>query len=135
MNPKNGDLVCPKCKAKLIGSDYRTLPPAYKCLSCNTQNSELKLLMKCVDCTSTTELDDEPELLLYKYTANAHMPPTALQRIKPVNNVTQYFKNLGYTIIAPAFVSGKSGTQHLFDMLVLNKIDWAESQHPEKSSK
>jgi hypothetical protein len=130
---KNGDLVCPKCRTKLQlnGSDYRILPPAYKCLSCNTLNSEPKLLMKCVDCASTTELDDEPELMLYKYTANAHMPTKALQRIKPVNNVTQYFKNLGYTIIAPAFVSGKSGTQHLFDMLILNKINWAESAHSE----
>lgn len=132
---KSGDLVCPKCKTKLqlIGSDYRILPPAYKCQSCNTLNSEPKLLMKCVDCASTTELDDEPELMLYKYTANAHMPTKALQRIKPINNVTQYFKNLGYTIIAPAFVSGKSGTQHLFDLLVLSKINWAELQ-PSKNA-
>lgn len=127
---KNGDLVCPKCKAKLqlIGSDYRTLPSAYKCLSCNTLHSEPKLLVKCVDCTSTAELDDEPEILLYKYTANPHMPTKELQRIKPIDNVTQYFKDLGYTIVAPAFVSGRSGTQHLFDMLVLGKIDWAETQ-------
>jgi hypothetical protein len=131
---KNGDLICPKCKAKLqlIGSDYRTLPSAYKCLSCNTLHSEPKLLVKCVDCTSTAELDDEPEVMLYKYTPNPHMPTKELQRIKPIDNVTQYFKNLGYTIVAPAFVSGKSGTQHLFDMLVLGKIDWMESEHSDK---
>lgn len=131
---KNGDLICPKCKAKLqlIGSDYRTLPSAYKCLSCNTLHSEPKLLVKCVDCTSTAELDDEPEIMLYKYTANPQMPTKELQRIKPIDNVTQYFKNLGYTIVAPAFVSGRSGTQHLFDMLVLGKIDWMESEHSDK---
>jgi hypothetical protein len=131
---KNGDLVCPKCKAKLqlIGSDYRTLPSAYKCLSCNTLHSEPKLLAKCVDCTSTAELDDEPEILLYKYTANPQMPTKELARIKPIDNVTQYFKDLGYTIVAPAFVSGRSGTQHLFDMLILGKIDWAETEHFDK---
>jgi hypothetical protein len=88
--------------------------------------------MKCVDCTSTAELDDEPEIMLYKYTANPQMPTKELQRIKPIDNVTQYFKKLGYTIVAPAFVSGRSGTQHLFDMMVLGKIDWMESQHSDK---
>lgn len=134
---KNGDLVCPKCKAKLqlIGSDYRTLPSAYKCLSCNTLHSEPKMLVKCVDCTSTAELDDEPEVMLYKYIANPQMPTRELQRIKPLDNVTQYFKNLGYTIVAPAFVSGRSGTQHLFDMLILGKVDWIETEAVPAKSK
>jgi hypothetical protein len=52
------------------------------------------------------------------------MPTKELQRIKPVDSVTMYFKNLGYTIVAPAFVSGKSGTQHLFDMLILGRVGW-----------
>ncbi len=129
---RNGDLVCPKCKAKLqlIGSDYRVLPSAYKCLGCNTLHSEPQLLVKCVDCTSTAELDDEPEIMLYKYTANPQMPVKELQRIKPIDNVTQYFKSLGYTIVAPAFVSGRSGTQHLFDMLILGRVGWIETQQP-----
>ncbi len=127
---KNGDLICPKCKGKLqlIGSDYRTLPPAYKCLSCNTLNSEPKFTVKCGDCTSTADIDDEPEIMLYKYTANPQMPMAEVQRIKPLESVTQYFKNLGYTIVAPAFVSGRSGTQHLFDMLILGKVGWIETQ-------
>jgi hypothetical protein len=127
---KNGDLICPKCKAKLnlIGSDYRILPPAYKCLGCNTLNSEPKLVTKCAECSSTAELDEEPEILLYKYTANPQMPLTELQRIKPIDSVAQFFKSLGYTIVAPAFVSGRSGTQHLFDMLILGRVGWIEPQ-------
>ena len=127
---KNGDLLCPKCKAKLqlIGSDYRTLPPAYKCLGCNTLNSEPKLTIKCSDCTSSADIDDEPEILLYKYIANPQMPLQELQHIKPFETCTQFFKNLGYTIVAPAFVSGKSGTQHLFDMLILGRVGWVEIQ-------
>ena len=127
---KNGDLLCPKCKAKLqlIGSDYRTLPPAYKCLGCNTLNSEPKLTIKCSDCTSSADIDDEPEIMLYKYTANPQMPLQELQHIKPLETCTQFFKNLGYTIVAPAFVSGKSGTQHLFDMLILGRVGWVEIQ-------
>ena len=127
---KNGDLLCPKCKVKLqlIGSDYRTLPPAYKCLGCNTLNSEPKLTIKCSDCTSNADIDDEPEIMLYKYSANPQMPLQELQHIKPLETCTQFFKNLGYTIVAPAFVSGKSGTQHLFDMLILGRVGWVEIQ-------
>jgi hypothetical protein len=130
---KNGNLVCPKCKAKLnlIGSDYRILPPAYKCLGCNTLNSEPKLTAKCSECNSTADFDDEPEIQLYKYTANPQMPTKELQRIKPVESVTQYFKNLGYTIVAPAFVNGKSGTQHLFDMLILGRVGWITTDEEE----
>lgn len=129
---KNGDLVCPKCKAKLqlIGSDYRTLPPAYKCLGCNSLNSEPKLTVKCGDCTSTADIDDEPEILLYKYTANSQMPMQELQNIKPLEKVTEFFKSSGYTIVAPAYVSGRSGTQHLFDMLILGRVGWVETQTP-----
>jgi Zn finger protein HypA/HybF involved in hydrogenase expression len=127
---KNGDLLCPKCKVKLqlIGSDYRMLPPAYKCLGCNTLNSEPKLTVKCGDCTSTADIDDEPEILLYKYTANVQMPAQELLNIKPLDKVTDFFKSSGYTIVAPAYVSGKSGTQHLFDMLILGRVGWVETQ-------
>lgn len=56
------------------------------------------------------------------------MPLTELQRIKPIDSVAQFFKSLGYTIVAPAFVSGRSGTQHLFDMLILGRVGWIEPQ-------
>ncbi len=126
----NGDLVCPKCKAKLqlIGSDYRSLPPAYKCLSCNVLNNEPKLTAKCGECDFVTDFDDESEVLLYKYIANAQMPMMELQNIKPIARCSEFFKSLGYSIVAPAYVSGKSGTQHLFDMLILGRVGWVELQ-------
>ena len=70
---EHGDLVCPKCKSKLHrnGVDYRVLPPAYVCLSCNVRSSEPLLVVKCGDCGLTAQLDEEPEIFLYKYTANS----------------------------------------------------------------
>ena len=128
----NGDLVCPKCKTKLqlIGSDYRVLPPAYVCLGCNVRSSEPLLVMKCDDCSATAQLDEEPEVLLYKYTANSELPTQALQQMKPIAVCTNFFKSLGYTIVAPAFVSGRSGTQHLFDILILGRVGWVEPYNP-----
>lgn len=126
----NGDLVCPKCKGKLqlIGADYRILPPAYTCMNCNARNSEPLLVSKCIDCGATINLDEEPEVFLYKYTANSELSKQKTQQIKPIEVCSQFFKTLGYTVVTPAFVSGKSGTRHLFDMLVLGKVGWVESQ-------
>ncbi len=126
----NGDLVCPKCKTKLqlIGSDYRVLPPAYVCQGCNIRSSEPLLVVKCDDCGSTAQLDEEPEIFLYKYAANSELPRQELQQIKPLEVCTSFFKSLGYTFVAPAFVSGRSGTQHLFDILILGRVGWVEPQ-------
>lgn len=124
----NGDLVCPKCKAKLqlIGSDYRMLPPSYVCLGCNVRSSEPLLVVKCDDCGSTAQLDEEPEVFLYKYTANAELPMQKMQQIKPIEVCTKFFSNLGYTVVAPAYVSGRSATKHLFDILILGRVGWIE---------
>ncbi|MDR0373223.1 MAG: hypothetical protein LBI79_06680 [Nitrososphaerota archaeon] len=124
---QSGDLVCPKCKTKLEqGVDCRVLPPGYICLSCSTLNREPRFIIKCNDCTSVADIDDEPEILLYQYSANAQMPLHECQRIKPLGTCVQFFKSLGYTIVAPAFISGRSGIQHLFDILILDKVRWAE---------
>ena len=128
----NGDLVCPKCKAKLqlIGSDYRMLPPSYVCLGCNVRSSEPLLVIKCDDCGSTAQLDEEPEVFLYKYTANAELPMQEMQQIKPIEVCTKFFSNLGYTVVAPAYVSGRSETKHLFDILILGRVGWIEPNNP-----
>jgi hypothetical protein len=128
----NGDLVCPKCKAKLhlIGSDYRMLPPSYVCLGCNVRSSEPLLVVKCDDCGSTAQLDEEPEVFLYKYTANSELPMQEMQQIKPIEVCTKFFRNLGYTVVAPAYVSGRSGTKHLFDILILGRVGWIEPDNP-----
>ena len=126
----NGDLICPKCKGKLqlIGSDYRSLPPANMCLSCNTLNSEPLITTICGACGSSVEIDEASEIYLYKYTANSEIPLNEFQQIKPLDICTKFFKSHGYTIVAPAFVSGRSGTQHLFDILVLGRVGWVETQ-------
>jgi uncharacterized Zn finger protein (UPF0148 family) len=135
---QNGDLICPNCQSQLqsIGSDYRQLPSAYKCLSCNAISSEPKIALKCGDCTSAEDVDDEPEILLNKYTANLRVPLRELPHIKPLYTCAQFFKALGYTIVAPAFISGRSGTQHLFDILILGRVGWMETQNtsPNKAS-
>jgi hypothetical protein len=66
-----GILVCPFCKQQLIqaNSDYRILPPSYVCLNCNYRTNTPLIMAKCENCETTAELDEEPEIELYKYSA------------------------------------------------------------------
>lgn len=132
----NGGLVCPRCNVKLqtMGEDYRLLPSSYACLNCNARSSEPLLVAKCDNCNTTAELDEEPEVYLYKYTANSELPLREMQQIKPIEVCTKFFRALGYKVVAPAYVTGRSGTKHLFDMLVLGKVSvvGAGNQAPQK---
>lgn len=69
-----GSLVCPFCKQQLIqaNSDYRILPPSYVCLNCNCRTNSPLLMAKCENCETTAELDEEPEIELYKYMAKTN---------------------------------------------------------------
>jgi hypothetical protein len=124
----NGELVCPKCNVKLqtAGEDYKILPPSYVCLNCNVRSNEPLVVAKCDNCGTTAELDEEPEVYLYKYTVNSEMPLKEMQQIKPIEVCAKFFRALGYKVVAPAYVNGKSGTKHLFDMLVLGKVGLVE---------
>jgi hypothetical protein len=126
----NGDLVCPKCKGKLqlIGSDYRKLPSAYRCLECNNLTNDPLIAVTCKDCETTAEADEQPEIYLYTYSLNTSLQLKEIQQIKPLDVCTKFFKSLGYTIVAPAFVSGRSGTQHLFDILIMGRVGWIEQE-------
>ena len=131
-----GNLVCPKCKGKLnlIGADYRMLPPAYTCHNCRARNSEPLLVGKCGDCGATADLNEEPEVFLYKYTANSELSAKVTQQIKPIDVCSLFFKSVGYTVVAPAHVSGRSGIEHLFDMLILGRVGWVELSPPSITS-
>ena len=118
----SGDLVCPKCNGKLhlIGSDYRFLSQMYICSECRALNKDLLQLMKCSGCGTTSQVGEESEQYLYAYSLNEAAVAWLGDQIKPVEACSAYFRSLGCVVVAPAFVSGKSGTQHTFDMLVLD---------------
>lgn len=118
----SGDLVCPKCNSKLhlIGSDYRNLSQMYVCSECNALNKDLLQLMKCSGCGATSRLDEETEEYLYSYSLSDKASDFIGDQIKPIEVCSNWFKSLGYVVVAPAFVSGKSGTRHTFDLLALH---------------
>ena len=116
-----GDLVCPKChvKMRLIGSDYRSLGQMYVCQECNALNRDLLQNMKCASCGATLPMDEEKEQRLYEYSLNDQAAARVSEQVKPIEACTGHFRSLGYTVVSPAFVVGRSGTKHTFDLLII----------------
>jgi hypothetical protein len=79
-------------------------------------------------------MHEETETYLYTYTINPGLPIKEMQQIKPIEACVNFFKTLGYTIIAPALVSGKTGTQHLFDILILVRVGWLGEENTANST-
>jgi hypothetical protein len=77
-------------------------------------------LMKCGECETVSPVGEENEEYLYSYTLNETATTRLADQIKPIEACSTYFRSLGYVVATPAFVMGKSGTQHIFDMLLLN---------------
>jgi hypothetical protein len=132
----NGDLVCPKCQGKLhlVGSDYRNLSQMYVCEECNAMNKDLLESMKCADCGSLSPVEEETEIYLYTYSMNPAAMDRFSDQIKPIEACSSHIRSLGYTVVAPAFVKGRSGTQHTFDLLVLGGDHNSELTSPESQA-
>lgn len=120
---ENGDLVCPKCnkRLELIGMDYRSLGAMFVCQSCGALNKELATSLKCPKCGYVARPEEESEVYLFAYALNPAMGAKLKQYVKPVQTVANFFDSSGYTVFTPAMVKGKSGTEHTFDMLVLDR--------------
>ncbi|HZW58054.1 MAG TPA: hypothetical protein VFF30_17315 [Nitrososphaerales archaeon] len=120
---EKGDLICPKCNKalELIGLDYRSLGSMFVCQSCGALNKELTTSLKCSRCSNSAKPEEEVEVYLFSYALNPAMSLKLKQFVKPVQTIANYFDSCGYTVFTPAIVRGKSGTEHTFDLLVLER--------------
>jgi hypothetical protein len=117
----SGDLICPKCnkKLELIGSDYRSLGWMYMCQDCGALNAEAMPKLRCSNCGLALSPEQENEIYLFAFSLNQDLLPKLREAVRPVEKIVRLFQRQGYTVFAPAFVRGKSGTQQTFDLLVL----------------
>ncbi|MHB1909088.1 MAG: TackOD1 domain-containing metal-binding protein [Nitrososphaerales archaeon] len=126
----SGDLVCPKCnkKLELIGNDYRSLGQMYVCQSCGALSKDLSPNLKCRNCGSVAMPEEETEQYLFAYSLNTSMLQKLRQHVKPTETVVNYYKARGYGAYSPAFVRGRSGTEHTFDLMIVEQDQKAGQQ-------
>jgi hypothetical protein len=59
--------ICPDCNSLLLNREDHT-PPSYVCVICKAKTASPLFVAKCENCGTTAELDEEPEIELFKYT-------------------------------------------------------------------
>jgi hypothetical protein len=61
--------ICPECNSLWLRRE-ETSPSMYVCPICTARTNSALFVAKCENCGTTAELDEEPEIELFKYTLN-----------------------------------------------------------------
>ncbi len=124
------DLVCPRCKAKLImlGSDYRSLSYMYSCQECGGLTRDLETSLVCNLCGTEADVDEQNECQLFSYYLSERDRKAVFDQMKPIEACSQYFLARGFTVEAPGLVVGRSGAQHTFDMAIHRRPEGAPAR-------
>ena len=114
-----GRLVCPKCKQELhvLGTDYRSLGVLYKCHDCGEIFNQPTINWRCLKCSSVTAGAKITEMDAYSYSLNEENRSRLQFELKPKLKLIEFIRRCGYEVKENATVKGKSGAEHVFDLL------------------
>ena len=114
-----GRLICPKCKQELhtLDRDYRSLGVLYKCHDCDEIFNQPTIKWRCLKCSSITAGDKITEVDVYSYSLNEEKRRWLQFELKPRAKLVQFLKARGYEVKENTKMRGRSGAQHIFDLL------------------
>lgn len=120
---KEGKLICPGCGKVLEqeGKDYRNIGIWYGCASCKKQFDTPKVKYVCRSCSEEIETKDIIISSVYRVVIKKEVIEEFSTRIlicKPISEVLTAAK---FTPSAPGVLTGKSGIQHTFGIIGVNK--------------
>ncbi len=117
----NGDLICPRCKAKIGKEEYRSAGSWYECLDCKKRIETPQVIHLCRDCKERFTFDDALYHEVYRY----RLSKQAISEIKSgalfSSLAKRIFTDLDYEVKVPSRLIGESGIQHEFDILARGK--------------
>jgi hypothetical protein len=115
---KFGKLVCPKCgkELKKPDVDYRKAGIWCACLECNRSFDVPVPRHTCRDCQSEFTFEESGVKDIYVYTLNERVKNEITAGCIFVAPVVEFLIESGFKVEAPAFIRGKSGVNHMFDI-------------------
>lgn len=116
---KDGKLICPKCgkELKLIGTDYQRIEDVFHCNDCHRDSSMPKVLQTCSIC-STSYPHEKAELKpIFGYVFNEEKRTEVIANALVELPIVKLLKAQGYSISMPGTLKGRSGAEHLFDIV------------------
>jgi len=114
-----GRLICPKCSQELriSGTDHRSLGVLYKCRDCGELSPQPSIKWSCLNCSSVTLGDKIGQVDAYSYSLNEEKRKWIEFELKPKAQLSQFLRHRGYEVKENATVKGRSGAEHIFDLL------------------
>ncbi len=114
-----GERICPKCRNELLllGNDYDDLGYRYICPDCREVTRAPVEFWRCPACNRMFDKYAVRELVLYKYVIEpSQVPKLRLEKI-PRAKVRELLQREGYAVQESVRIPGKSGAEHIVDML------------------
>jgi hypothetical protein len=114
-----GKYICPRCKMELrtIGADYRSQGVLYKCRDCSEVFNVPFLKWRCLKCSSLVGEDEVGEVIIYAYSFDESKRNWLEFELKPKVRFVEFLKHHGYEVKEDAKVHGRSGAEHIVDIL------------------
>jgi len=115
---KEEELRCPKCRKelKLIGTDYRRIEKLFRCNDCGKASSIPGIAHVCQNCGTVTTPEKTRLHILYEYRINEEKRTEIDFLAGTYSPLIEFLEKKGFKIESPAFVKGKSGIEHPFDI-------------------
>jgi hypothetical protein len=120
---KSGKLTCPKCHEDLkkLDVDYRRAGIWCTCKDCGKSFDIPVTGLFCRDCHSNFTFEDSVIKDVYSYSLKEEArQETALGWVL-VAPIKELLTQNGFEVQGPAFVKGKSGANHMFDVVARSK--------------
>lgn len=113
-------LVCPKCHEEMKKSDvdYREAGIWCTCKDCGRNFDIPDTSHFCRDCHTNSSFEDSVIEDVYIYSLKEGIEEEASAGLVVVAPIKDFLEKNGFHVESPAFVEGKSGVNHMFDIAV-----------------
>jgi hypothetical protein len=116
---KGANLVCPKCgeELKKIDFDYRKAGMWCACRDCKKSFDVPVPEHHCMECHATSNFEQAVIKDVYSYTLGEHVKEKMSSSLFLVAPIREFLVKEGMKVESPAFLKGKSGAKHSFDIV------------------
>lgn len=115
---KENKLICPKCSEELKKPDfdYRRAGVWCSCSECNKSFDIPVTALFCRDCHSNFTFEDAATSDVYCYALKQKAGEEASLGLTVIGPIRDFLVENDFEIESPAFLKGKSGANHVFDI-------------------
>ncbi|MBS7632547.1 hypothetical protein KEJ15_02845 [Candidatus Bathyarchaeota archaeon] len=122
---KGAKLICPRChdELKKPDLDYRRAGVWCTCRECNKSFDIPVTTHFCRNCEANSSFEDAIVKDVYAYSLNEEVKREAPSGWVVITPIRDFLQENGFAVESPAFLKGKSGANHVFDLAAFKGED------------